>query len=133
MDWTTIITTAMTLLLGGGGIIGLVTVKDKKYSAMLDNVKSAIETSSKTNDEWKDIAQQWREECQEYKQSLEKKDAKIDAMYVCISQCREKTDNLKSQLVECDLYRCDKMDCPDRIPPFGSHNQEIRRKVNDNK
>ena len=127
INWTDIIISLGTLLIGGGGLLTLVTLKDKKYSAILENVKSAMENSSKTNEEWKQIAEQWRGECQEYKVSLDKKEAKIDAMYNCVSEWRNKADNLNSQLIESNLLRCDRLDCPDRRPPFGSMNDTKKK------
>lgn len=123
IDWTQIIITCLTLLLGGGGIVTIVTLRDKKNAAMLDNIVKLIESNARTNEEWKAIAAERACRCSELKQDLDKKDGKIDALYVDIAQLRNDLDHTRTGCAVATLLKCDVVECGKRHPPLGKGEQ----------
>lgn len=113
MDWTTIIITILTLLISNGGLVTLVTLKEKKTSAFLDNVTKLI-------DQWQEVAEERKNRAVELKSDLDKKDAKIDALYVEISKLRNELDHTRTSEAVARMIRCEKTECTQRKPPFGS-------------
>lgn len=117
MDWTTLITSIATLLLGGGGLVAFLTVNDKKYQAMVESVE-------KTNEQWQHIAEERTHRAEELKAELDKKDDKIDELYKDISTYRATMDNQSTELAVKDgqiklleYDKCKIRACPIRKPP----------------
>ena len=98
MDWTTIISAAIAAISAGGGIGIFFDRKHKKRAAELAN-ESTIERSEKKVDAQSD---------------------KIEGLYKTIGNMRSQLDGLASQKAVLTLYKCCKVNCPDREPPFGS-------------
>lgn len=81
MDWTTIIITILTLLISNGGLVTLVTLREKKNAAFLDNISKLI-------DQWQEVANDRKLRADELKSDLDRKDAKIDSLYAEIAKLR---------------------------------------------
>lgn len=120
MDWNQIIITLITMLIPTGGICTIVTLKDKKYEAFLNNV-------SKLNEEWKAIAQERANRNSELKADLDKKDAiiekkdkKIDSLHSEQGSIRQELDSANTRAAVLEVTHCHKIACSDREPPFGS-------------
>lgn len=124
INWTEIIITGLTLLLGGGGIVTIVTLRDKKNAAMLDNIVKLIESNAKTNEEWKAIAAERASRCGELKNDLDKKDNKIDALYGDITQMRNELDHTRTKCAVATLLKCTSVECGKRQPPLGKDSPE---------
>ena len=120
MDWTNIIITLIT----SGAFTAIYLLGDKKTSAVLDNV-------SKTIDQWQELLREvkdelaaksveYRESQQSYEDTISKKDAKIDSLYKEMSVYRDEKDKLSSRVAFLTAYRCKKVNCTEREPPFGT-------------
>lgn len=113
MDWTQIMLTLIAALIPTGGVLGIFTIRERKTEMMLDN-------ANKINSQWADIVAKEEERRKELKADLDSKDAKIDRLYADISVLRDKNDKLGSKVAYLNAYRCRKVGCIERIPPFGS-------------
>lgn len=120
LDWTQIIISLSTLLLGGGGLVTLVTLRDKKMSAMLDNIVLIIKSNSATNDEWQEIARERASRITELKQDLDHKEEVIKEQYKEIAGLRTDLDNCRTRLAVAELLKCETITCNGRKPPFGT-------------
>lgn len=120
MDWTNIIITLIT----SGAFTAIYLLGDKKTSAVLDNV-------SKTIDQWQELLREvkdelsaksveYRESQRTYEDTIAKKDAKIDSLYKEMSVYRDEKDKLSSRVAFLTAYRCKKVNCTEREPPFGT-------------
>ena len=126
MDWTSIINTTITGLLAGGGLVTLFTLQDKRYAAMLENITKLI-------DQWQEIANDRKARAEELKKDLDKKDDKIDALYVELNEVRTQLDHTRTAEAVAKTMRCDKIECLDRKPPFGTQtNNKCHEKEQDN-
>ena len=52
MDWTTIITTLLTLLIPTGGLVAIFTMAEKKSALMLENAKQLAESYKQLAEEY---------------------------------------------------------------------------------
>lgn len=110
----------MTLLLGGGGLVALVTLQDKKYAAMLENLAQMIQLNAKTNDEWEKLSRYRENQCTELTAEIEKKEAKIEKLYSETARLRSTLDHLRTTNAVNSLMKCTKTKCGERQPPFGA-------------
>lgn len=117
MDWTQIIITGLTVLFGGSGLVALVTLQDRKYAAMLENMKQMIASNAATNDEWKEIAEERMNRAEELKGDLDRKDVKIEKLYSEIARLRNSLDHLRTANAVNALMKCMKTKCGERQPP----------------
>lgn len=133
MDWVTLISTIAGTLLTGGGLVTLVTLRDRKSGAVLENLSSMVESSRDSNAEWREIAAERERRAAELKADLDRKDAKIDRMYEEIAALRDRADRLGSEVAVLNVMRCVRLECTERRPPFGSgavdEEEDVRRAV----
>lgn len=118
MDWTTIIVTVLTVLISNGGLVTLVTLKEKKTAAFLDNVTKLI-------DQWQEIAEERKQRVKELKDDLESKEKKIEEVIRDRSGVRDDLDHTRTSEAVAKILRCDNTSCLDRKPPFGSNDKLI--------
>lgn len=131
MDWSGIITALIAALVPTGGLTAIVTLRDKKTAAFLENAKEVI-------GQWQQIAEDRTKRAKELKEDLDAKDAKIDALYREKDTLRKEKEGLLQELdtartekAVADLVKCLKTKCTDREPPFGQGNT-VKCKVNGN-
>lgn len=122
MDWTTIIITILTLLISNGGLVTLVTLREKKNAAFLDNISKLI-------DQWQEVANDRKLRADELKSDLDRKDAKIDSLYVEIAKLRGELDHTRTSEAVARMLKCENTACLDRKPPFGSVEIKIAKTV----
>ena len=113
MDWTNIIITTISVLIGSGGLVTIVTLREKKTAAFLEN-------ASKLISQWQAIATERQERAKELKTDLNDKDKKIDDLYTEMSHLRTELDHSRTAEALAEVLRCEKTGCTDRIPPFGT-------------
>lgn len=113
MDWTTIITSLFAAILGGGGIGALFMRKETKKAkqveteiALAGGMQSRIDSLENTLKQ-RDV-------------QLDKKDQKIDELYAEIAELRRERDALTTENAVLKVYKCVKVDCQIRMPPFGT-------------
>ena len=122
MDWTTIIITILTLLISNGGLVTLVTLREKKNAAFLDNISKLI-------DQWLEVANDRKLRADELKSDLDRKDAKIDSLYAEIAKLRGELDHTRTSEAVARMLKCENTACLDRKPPFGSVEIKIAKTV----
>lgn len=106
MDWTTIISAAIAAISAGGGIGIFFDRKHKKRAAELANEAT--------------VSSQWKELFERSEKKVDDQSNKIEGLYKTIGNMRSQLDGLASQKAVLTLYKCCKVNCPEREPPFGS-------------
>ena len=112
MDWTSVITALIAALIPTGGLTAIVTLRDKKTAALLENVGSVIA-------QWEKIAEERAKRAAELKTDLDKKEEIIQEQWREMSQLRNDLDHERTNRAVAELMRCDITTCKDRKPPFG--------------
>lgn len=103
MDWLEIIK-AIGLLIGGGGIYSLATIKTKM-------AKEKLEVDQKAIDQWKELFERTEQE------SIRKSEL-IDKLYEDLKQARKAENEATTNVAKLSLMRCDKLSCTIRKPPL---------------
>lgn len=111
MEWPAFISDIIQLLFAGG-ILTLVTLRDKKTAAILDNYDRVIKS-------WEETARERHARAEELKADLDKKDKKIDELYSENSELRNALDQERTERAKADMLKCHKLKCITREPPFG--------------
>lgn len=106
MDWTTILVAAVSALISGGGIAGLVFFRENKRARQLENEATA--------------SSQWRELYEKSEAKVESQSLKIDALYKENGYLRDQNNSLTTQKAVLTMYKCEMPECANRKPPFGS-------------
>lgn len=112
MDWSSIIVALIAALVPTGGLTAIVTLKDKKTAAFLDNTEKLI-------NQWQEIADGRKVRMDELKADLDRKESLIQGQWKEISGLRNELDHARTDKAVAELMRCEKTSCPDRMPPFG--------------
>lgn len=119
MDWTGIITALIAALIPTGGLTAIVTMRDKKTAAFLENVKAITE-------QWQQMANEYQERIDNLKAELvrkdeiiDRKDGKIEGLYREKDELRQHLDHARTERAVAELLKCEKTSCTERIPPFG--------------
>lgn len=105
MDWSTILTALAATLIGGGGIGSFFYIKETRR-------QQQAETDATVAAGWKALAERKLD-------IIESKDAKIDELYSIIADLRQKNDDQSSEIARLRIFKCVKIGCVDREPPFG--------------
>ena len=114
MDWTNI----MTDLITSGAFTAIYLIGDRKTSSVLDNVAKTIE-------QWRGLLKEVKEEADALRAQVDAKDRQIDQLYKSIGALRDRGDKLSSRVAYLNAFRCKKIQCIDREPPFGSVKTDI--------
>lgn len=113
MDWTTIITTALTLLIPSGILGSVVFYRENKRGKQLENEAKVIV-------EWQGIADMYKSRCEELKATVDAKDEKIEELYRNETAMREKLDKLSSKNAVLEIFKCRDISCDKRKPPLSN-------------
>lgn len=113
MEWTTIITSLIAAVLGGGGIGAIFYRKENKRAKQAE-----IELS--LADGWRKLAEAKQARIDKLEDTIASKDSKIEELYVEIGQLRNDKDHLSTSVAVLRVYKCIKVGCAERMPPFGS-------------
>lgn len=111
-DWLQILTTFISVLVPTGGLTAIVTLRDKKTAAFLENTKTLI-------DQWQEVADGRKTRMDELKSDLDRKEAIIQEQWAEISNLRNTLDHERTARAVAEMLKCRKTDCTDREPPFG--------------
>lgn len=146
MNWSDIIQSIVGFVVGGGLgtlVTNLIMAKYKRQAAALANEAQAIANKRNELEEWQKIADREAKRAEEVtahyddlmrrkdarlitrdkeiadlKTEITRKDDKIESLYQQHSKDREIIDALRSENTALAIFRCDKVDCGDRKPPF---------------
>lgn len=119
MSIVTILTSLISALLGGG-LITIFTVRETRKSLKIDN-------AAKEDNRWSKLADELQDQNEKLNDRLEKKDARITELEDIISTLRTELGDTKSELAKATLMRCSRVECTQRIPPFGYRNVDLDR------
>lgn len=106
MDWNNVIIALITAVLSGGGVATILMLKENKQSKRVDNDLKFSEGLQARN--------------KHLEEQLDKKDEKIEALYAEKDELRNECDRLSTENAVLKVYKCVKVGCVDREPPFGS-------------
>lgn len=90
----------------------IVTLRDKKTAAFLENAKTLI-------DQWQEVADGRKTRMDELKADLDRKEAIIQEQWVEISELRNSLDHARTAQAVVKMLECKKTGCTEREPPFG--------------
>lgn len=128
MDLSTIIILIAEFLLGGG-IIAIVTIKDKKTAAILDNMQKVIEEERALAQEYKEEAESLREECRKKDDIIRGKEDYIRDLHKDKSELHDKLDKANSRAAVNKLLKCQEIGCNQRRPPLGEGAADTFRQI----
>ena len=111
-DWLQILTTFISVLVPTGGLTAIVTLRDKKTAAFLENAKTLI-------DQWQEVADGRKTRMDELKADLDRKEDIIQKQWVEISELRNALDHARTAQAVAKMLECKKTGCTEREPPFG--------------
>lgn len=111
MEWVDILGNITELALTGG-LLAIVTIRDKKTAAILDNYDRVIKS-------WEETAEERHKRADELKADIDKKDAKIEALHKENSELRDDLDDERTKRVKAEMLKCHRLKCIDREPPYG--------------
>ncbi len=132
MDIVTILEVLGTVVLGGGlleAVKWFANRKAEKKAMELENLAKAQEIITQKNgtvDEWEKLSTQHNQDLMYYRESIKEKEELISKKDEIIIDLRNKINDLSSENTALRLTRCEKLACPDRIPPFGYSKIDIR-------
>lgn len=106
MDWTTILGSLFAAITSCGGLSVFMYYRENKRQKQIDNEAAA--------------AAQWRELYLEERATNDRKDDKIDGLYKTANDLRELLNEERRQNAVLKVWKCEKVGCPDRMPPFGA-------------
>lgn len=108
MDWATIIGALGGALLGGGGVGSILYVRENRAQKAIANELS--------------LAMGWKEMAERKTEMVAEKDKKIEQLYDERAEQAKIIDDLRSDNARLSVFKCVKIGCADRKPPFGTAN-----------
>lgn len=103
----------LSLLLGGGGIIALFLISERKTKAQMENINTAIA-------EWQKIVTQNKSDLAEAQTRAKEFQELYIVQFDINTKLRQELDDKNTRIAVLTLLRCRKYKCIDREPPYGS-------------
>jgi cell division protein FtsB len=122
MDWISIITSFVSVLLGGG-ILSFFTIKEQKKGLKIDN---------KTKEEsiWAARVEDLNKQVEALNERIDKKDERIAELENQKSTLSSTLDSTRTKCAVAEILRCDTVACPSRMPPLGQRNLDVKSLIN---
>lgn len=128
MELGTIIILIAEFLLGGG-IIAIVTIKDKKTEAILNNMQKVIEEERELAKQYKDEVESLKEDCRKKDEQLRNNEDYIRELHHLKSDLHDKLDKANSRAAVNKLLKCQEIGCSQRRPPLGEGAAETFKQI----
>ena len=109
----------ISLLLGGGGLIALFLITERKTKAQMENTAQAIA-------EWQKIVERSHQDLKEAKERAKELQDLYLVQFDINTKLRKELDEKNTKIAVLSLLRCRKLKCIDREPPYGS---EVEREA----
>ena len=109
----------ISLLLGGGGLIALFLITERKTKAQMENTAQAIS-------EWQKIVERSHQDLEEAKERAKELQDLYLVQFDINTKLRKELDEKNTKIAVLSLLRCRKLKCIDREPPYGS---EVEKEV----
>ena len=103
----------ISLLLGGGGLIALFLITERKTKAQMENTSQAIA-------EWQKIVEHSHQDLKEAKERAKELQDLYLVQFDINTKLRKELDEKNTKIAVLSLLRCRKLKCIDREPPYGS-------------
>ena len=103
----------ISLLLGGGGLIALFLITERKTKAQMENTAQAIA-------EWQKIVERSHQDLKEAKERAKELQDLYLVQFDINTKLRQELDEKNTKIAVLSLLRCRKLKCIDREPPYGS-------------
>ena len=103
----------ISLLLGGGGLITLFLITERKTKAQMENTAQAIA-------EWQKIVERSHQDLKEAKERAKELQDLYLVQFDINTKLRKELDEKNTKIAGLSLLRCHKLKCIDREPPYGS-------------
>lgn len=103
----------ISLLLGGGGLIALFLITERKTKAQMENTAQAIA-------EWQKIVERSHKDLEEAKERAKELQDLYLIQFDINTKLRQELDEKNTKIAVLSLLRCRKIKCIDREPPYGS-------------
>lgn len=103
----------ISLLLGGGGLIALFLITERKTKAQMENTAQAIA-------EWQKIVERSHQDLEEAKERAKELQDLYLVQFDINTKLRKELDEKNTKIAGLSLLRCRKLKCIDREPPYGS-------------
>ena len=103
----------ISLLLGGGGLIALFLITERKTKAQMENTAQAIA-------EWQKIVERSHQDLEEAKKRAKELQDLYLVQFDINTKLRKELDEKNTKIAVLSLLRCRKLKCIDREPPYGS-------------
>ena len=109
----------ISLLLGGGGLVALFLITERKTKAQMENTAQAIS-------EWQKIVERSHQDLEEAKERAKELQDLYLVQFDINTKLRKELDEKNTKIAVLSLLRCRKLKCIDREPPYGS---EVEKEV----
>ena len=103
----------ISLLLGGGGLIALFLITERKTKVQMENTAQAIA-------EWQKIVERSHQDLKEAKERAKELQDLYLVQFDINTKLRKELDEKNTKIAVLSLLRCRKLKCIDREPPYGS-------------
>ena len=103
----------ISLLLGGGGLIALFLITERKTKAQMENTAQAIA-------EWQKIVELSHQDLEEANERAKELQYLYLVQFDINTKLRKELDEKNTKIAVLSLLRCRKLKCIDREPPYGS-------------
>ena len=103
----------ISLLLGGGGLIALFLITERKTKAQMENTAQAIA-------EWQKIVERNHQDLKEAKERAKELQDLYLVQFDINTKLRKELDEKNTKIAVLSLLRCRTLKCIDREPPYGS-------------
>ena len=103
----------ISLLLGGGGLVALFLITERKTKAHMENTAQAIA-------EWQKIVERSHQDLKEAKERAKELQDLYLVQFDINTKLRKELDEKNTKIAVLSLLRCRKLKCIDREPPYGS-------------
>ena len=103
----------ISLILGGGGVITLFLITERKTKAQMENTAPAIA-------EWQKIVERSHQDLKEAKERAKELQDLYLVQFDINTKLRKELDEKNTKIAVLSLLRCRKLKCIDREPPYGS-------------
>ena len=103
----------ISLLLGGGGLIALFLITERKTKAQMENTAQAIA-------EWQKMVERSHQDLKEAKERAKELQDLYLVQFDINTKLRKELDEKNTKIAVLSLLRCRKLKCIDREPLYGS-------------
>ena len=103
----------ISLLLGGGGLIALFLITERKTKAQMENTAQAIA-------EWQKIVERSHQDLKKAKERAKELQDLYLVQFDINTKLRKELDEKNTKIAVLSLLRCRKLKCIDREPPYCS-------------